>query len=560
MENEVVIKASGISKVYKLYDNKKDRLKEIFTITKKKYYSEYFALKDIGFEIRRGEAIGIIGLNGAGKSTLLKILTGVTAPTTGVLEVHGKISALLELGAGFNPNYTGLENIYLNGTMMGFSETEMRIKIPEIIKFADIGEFVNQPVKNYSSGMFARLAFAVAISIEPDILIVDEALSVGDIFFQNKCFRKIKELMTKNTTILFVSHDLSSIKEMCEKTMWLDEGTIRIFGESQEVCNQYSNCLLEQKSTIYNTTNDIKDIKQLYEVNPLNIEKCPDINFSKESIISDVVNIISCFLQDKNGIIKNTFMAGESCRFSMIFSSQIPMEQCIAGFAITDVKGTWMVNPNTLISGEKKSFSVVEKSLNRVDFIFDIPRLLPGSYLLEAAVAEGVMENYKTHTWLYNVLNLEIENRAYQYALLDIDTQVKIFSSKLENMDLGRWKRKCGRTLTASLYYTLGMGEFCEADKVAEDYIVFYDGSFKIKFNIQQKGIKELRFDPCEQRCLLKNCRILINNREVSYKPMNASFCEEGRIMFDNMDPTILIDMPDEDLFEVVVDGAIDLS
>ena len=201
----IAVEIKNVRKVYKLFDKPTDRLRESLSFTHKNYHRDHFALEDISLTVHEGECVGIIGTNGSGKSTLLKIVTGVLNPTEGSVTVNGKISALLELGAGFNMEYTGIENIYLNGTMMGFSEADMDKKIDDIIDFAEIGDFIQQPVKTYSSGMFARLAFAVAINVEPDILIVDEALSVGDIFFQAKCYRKFNEFKEKGKTIVFVS-------------------------------------------------------------------------------------------------------------------------------------------------------------------------------------------------------------------------------------------------------------------------------------------------------------------------------------------------------------------
>ena len=208
--SEIAIKVDDVSKMYKMYDKPMDRLKESLGLTRRKCYKEHYALNHISFQVYKGETVGIIGTNGAGKSTILKIITGVLGSTAGQVQVNGRISALLELGAGFNSEYTGIENVYLNGTMIGFSKEEIDAKLSDILDFADIGDFVYQPVKTYSSGMFVRLAFAVAINIEPEILIVDEALSVGDVFFQAKCYRKFEEFKEHGKTILFVSHDLNS--------------------------------------------------------------------------------------------------------------------------------------------------------------------------------------------------------------------------------------------------------------------------------------------------------------------------------------------------------------
>lgn len=242
---EKLIEINNLSKVYKLYNKNLDRIKETFS--KRKYHKEYYALRNISFSVKKGETVGIIGKNGAGKSTILKIITGVLKPTSGEIKVNGKIAALLELGAGFNPEFTGIENIYLNGRIMGFSKSEMDEKLQSIIDFADIGDFINQPIKIYSSGMFARLAFSVAISVEPEILIVDEALSVGDMQFQEKSITKMKEIRDKGTTIIYVSHSLASVRNFCERAIWFKNGEIVEDGDSAIICEKYEDFLKKEK-------------------------------------------------------------------------------------------------------------------------------------------------------------------------------------------------------------------------------------------------------------------------------------------------------------------------
>lgn len=240
---DTVIKVENLSKVYNLYDRPIERMKEALSIRRKTYHRDHYALKDVSFEVKRGENIGIIGVNGAGKSTLLKIITGVTTPTTGSVQVNGKISALLELGTGFNPEYTGIENIYLNGTMMGYSREQIDAKVDSIVEFAGIGEFIHQPVKTYSSGMFARLAFAVAINVEPEILIVDEVLSVGDTRFQIKCMDKMKQLIEGGTTVLFVSHDTYAIRRFCTRAVWINKGEVMADGDVNLIADKYMDFL-----------------------------------------------------------------------------------------------------------------------------------------------------------------------------------------------------------------------------------------------------------------------------------------------------------------------------
>lgn len=268
MSEDIAICVQNLTKIYKLYDTPVDRLKESLHPFRRKYHKDFYALSDVSFVVKRGETVGIVGKNGSGKSTLLKILTGVLTPTSGTVQVNGKVSALLELGAGFNPELTGVENVYFNGTLMGYAREEMESRLDDILSFADIGEFVHQPVKMYSSGMFVRLAFAVAVSVEPEILIVDEALSVGDIFFQQKCYKRIRDMIDANTTCLFVSHDATVVRNMSSTGILLSNGSITFVGRSEEALSRYHTSLLE--AVISNkpcqTITDAYKVKHIQEV------------------------------------------------------------------------------------------------------------------------------------------------------------------------------------------------------------------------------------------------------------------------------------------------------
>ena len=250
MDAGTAIAVSHVSKTYKLYDKPMDRLKEALKLTRQQKYREAHALSDISFDVGQGECVGIIGTNGSGKSTILKIITGVLSATGGEMKINGRISALLELGAGFNMEYTGLENVYLNGTMLGFSEEEIDGRLQDILDFADIGDFVYQPVKTYSSGMFVRLAFALAINVEPEILIVDEALSVGDVFFQSKCYRRMEEIRKKGTTILMVTHEMGSIIKYCDKVVLLNRGNFVAEGAPGHMVDLYKKILANQMDSL----------------------------------------------------------------------------------------------------------------------------------------------------------------------------------------------------------------------------------------------------------------------------------------------------------------------
>ena len=274
MNDNIAISIQNLTKIYHLYDKPQDRLKEALNPFKKSYHHDFYAMNDVSFEIKKGETVGIVGKNGAGKSTLLKMITGVLTPTSGSIEVNGKIASLLELGAGFNPEMTGYENIYLNGTLMGFSKEEIDTKVDAILEFADIGEFIQQPVKIYSSGMFARLAFSIAINVEPDILIVDEVLAVGDLEFQKKCLGKINEVSKRGRTVIFVSHNLAAIKNLCPKVIFLDRGKIIKFSNVNVAIRDYLALDKNESDNNFNDTkkghvalNQILTIKNIYYLN-----------------------------------------------------------------------------------------------------------------------------------------------------------------------------------------------------------------------------------------------------------------------------------------------------
>jgi len=242
----------GVSKSYAVYDSPGDRLKELATLNRRKWHRDFWALRDLTFEVRRGETFCIIGENGSGKSTLLQCVAGILQPTTGEVRARGRVSALLELGSGFNPEFTGRDNVYLNGAILGFTTAQMDQKYKEIERFAEIGDFVNRPVKTYSSGMIVRLAFAVAIHVDPEILLVDEALAVGDIYFRQRCMRKVHELRARGITILFVSHAIGDVKAIGDRALWLEEGRIKELGETDKVAAKYM-AAMEEKDSAYLT-------------------------------------------------------------------------------------------------------------------------------------------------------------------------------------------------------------------------------------------------------------------------------------------------------------------
>ncbi|MBE6023231.1 MAG: ABC transporter ATP-binding protein [Cellulosilyticum sp.] len=389
---EIVIQATSLNKVYKLYDNPMDRLKESLSLAKKKYHKEHYALKDITFDIKKGETVGIIGTNGSGKSTLLKIVTGVLNKTSGELEVKGKISALLELGAGFNMEYTGRENIYLNGTMLGYTKEEMDAKLNDIIEFADIGYFIDQPVKTYSSGMFVRLAFAVAINVDPEILIIDEALSVGDIRFQQKCYRKIEEFK-KNKTVIMVSHDMGSINKFSDRVIWIEQGKLMGIGEPIEISKRYQAYLMESKIS-HNTKREEKNnIASVMDQVLNEIDESFEVYGDKKAQIQAVG-----LLDDNNNSIE-IITENMPVRFIMKVKYYEDLVNPIVGFTVNDRLGNIIFQSNSYVLDK-----TIECSQDIVvyEFKFKMPPLNQGIYTISPAVASGVQEQHMQHNWVHD--------------------------------------------------------------------------------------------------------------------------------------------------------------
>lgn len=366
MSKEMAIKAENITKVYKLYGKPIDRLKESLSVRKKNYHRPFFALNDVSMEINRGEVVGIIGKNGSGKSTILKIITGVSSPTSGEVQVNGKVSALLELGAGFNLEYTGIENIYLNGMMMGFGREEMDAKLNSILEFADIGDFVYQPVKAYSSGMFARLAFSVAINVDPDILIVDEALAVGDLKFQIKCMEKFSEFRDKGKTILFVSHDINSIKRYCNRAIWINSGRIEAQGDTDLICDRYTDYLKYGEAA-----SKKKDDRQ--EVRSLTLNK-------------DIIGVIESFeIQDSLGNTLDDITHNSNFRVKIRFEMNVDDLDIVIGVAIHSIDDIYICGINTLLDKEEIKY---KKGVNTIYLDYNSFNLLGGSYYFDVAIFE----------------------------------------------------------------------------------------------------------------------------------------------------------------------------
>lgn len=400
----IMIKVDNLVKRYNIYDNPIDRLKETFSITKKSYHREFSALNGISFTVEKGDAIGILGKNGCGKSTLLKMITGVLTPTSGTIEVNGKISAILELGTGFNMEYTGIENIYLNGTMMGYTREEVDAKVNDIVEFADIGEFIKQPVKVYSSGMFARLAFAVAINVDPDILIVDEALAVGDTRFQIKCINKMKELKERGTTILFVSHATEQVKRFCNKAIWIKDGCVNADGPSSEVADLYEDFMK------YGEVDNKKDVRISSDESSGNIqdEEVVVDDFNNAEIkpfkVPNDEDILASIAQVK--ISKEKLRTFDDLEVEITYDIyRDEIEGFLLGAAIYTPNREYIFGPNTYL--EK---STIPNKFGRHKVVYRIPRLtlLGGNYTIDVGIFtdESIVNlDYKQEICKFTVAN-----------------------------------------------------------------------------------------------------------------------------------------------------------
>ena len=419
--SETVISVQNVTKIYKLYDKPVDRLKESIHPFGKKYHKDFYALKDVSLEVKKGETVGIIGKNGSGKSTLLKIITGVLQPTSGNIRINGKLSALLELGAGFNLEFTGLENIYLHGTILGYNKEQMNKKLDDILSFADIGEFINQPVKMYSSGMFVRLAFAVSINVDPDILIVDEALSVGDMRFQQKCFRKIEEFK-KSKTILFVSHDLSTINNYCDRVIWINEGSVIADGDPLEVSKQYRAFMSGSHISKYSDTESNSNTESKCKISETLADQIYPLDSNLDVFGDNKVKIEGIAILDGETNSNLTVaMAGQKIKLLIKARAFARIDKPIFGFTIKDRVGNIVLQTNNYVLGQY--IEVLQQDEIMIGcFEFKLPYLNQGQYTISPAVASGTQDDHEQHCWVHDALIFQVINSENKYHLEGIIT------------------------------------------------------------------------------------------------------------------------------------------
>ena len=460
-EAEKIISVDQVSKVYRLYDKPIDRLLESISLRKKSYHKDFYALRDISFSVGRGEAVGIIGTNGSGKSTMLKIITGVLSATTGKVESRGSICALLELGAGFNQDYTGIENIYMNGTMMGFSKAEMDEKLPAILEFADIGDFVYQPVKSYSSGMFVRLAFALYISIDPEVLIVDEALSVGDVFFQAKCYHRMDELKRKGTTILMVTHDLGSVMKYCDRVVLFHKGEKVGEGLPGQMVDKYKKILagkdphagqfMEEQNFLGNVDEEAVDtagtagtteknvgtgiasgtaelaspVAGQSSQKPLGFMKDHlTLNPSSQQYGNGKAEILDFGVLDKDGRPSNVLLKGEefSIKERIVFHDDIAAP--IFTFTIKDKRGMDLSGTNTLFEG--KEIPAVKKGDEYYCTFTQRMNLQGGEYLLSISCTGFEEGEHTVYDRKYDITSITVLSNKNTVGIYDMESKVTL--------------------------------------------------------------------------------------------------------------------------------------
>ncbi len=426
--NNIAIRVKNLTKIYHLYDKPQDRLKEALNPFNKSYHHDFFAMDDVSFEIKKGETVGIIGKNGAGKSTLLKMITGVLTPTSGTIETTGTISSLLELGAGFNPDMTGMENIYLNGTLMGFSKEEMATRVDAILEFADIGEFIHQPVKMYSSGMFARLAFSVSIAVEPDILIVDEALSVGDMAFQMKCFKKFQDFQAQGRTILFVTHGLDTIIRYCNRGIVIDNGKM-VFDNSPKMAVDAFKKILsgnfyetEKSEELIST--DILD-EQVY------LKEFFGRHIELDTYGNGKATIIDYGILDQNN--KPSAILDYNSEFKIVIKVRFfeDTEDPIFAFTLKDSKGLEITGTNsmmkhvitgTYINGQTVTVTFSQKA-----------NLQLGKYALSLGCVTINETGVEVFNRIYDAILFEVIGSEQMVGFFDLDSEIKVTNEKISD-------------------------------------------------------------------------------------------------------------------------------
>lgn len=444
MSSDNIIEINGLSKCYQIYDNPRDRLMQMFFRRRKKLYREFWALNNVSFTLKKGETVGIIGRNGSGKSTLLQMICGTLNPTGGSVKVNGKIAALLELGAGFNPEFTGHENVFMAASLYGLSNEQIRDRYEKILAFADIGDYIDQPVKTYSSGMYVRLAFAVIAHVDADILVVDEALAVGDAVFTQKCMRFIRKFK-ENGTLLFVSHDTNSVINLCDKAIWLHQGEMITAGNAKSIAEKYLQYTLQEVygdetqldsiKNAENTEDSISDEEiqpKRESLTPKELNETPAIDYKVQygiaSNLSDsngwktgageIIDVKFTEVDNNNDI--HVFKGGEKVRLTISASVHKDFDAPIIGFLVKDRLGQVLFGENTLPFTSYKPVLVKAGEKIAASYDFTLPMLPNGEYSMMISLANGDINNHVQHHWLHDAMIINVFSSNVRWGLVGI--------------------------------------------------------------------------------------------------------------------------------------------
>ncbi|MEL6750988.1 MAG: ABC transporter ATP-binding protein [Pseudomonadota bacterium] len=461
MSSNGLIKVENLSKCYSVFDSPPDRLKQFIVprvqsrlaplmrlagreTNERRYYREYWALQGVNFTVEPGETLGVIGRNGAGKSTLLQLVCGTLTPTTGTAEVTGRIAALLELGSGFNPEFTGRENVYLNASVLGLSTAEIDAKFDDILAFSDIGEFIDQPTKSYSSGMAMRLAFAVIAHVDADVLIVDEALAVGDAFFQQKCMRWLRKFRERGT-VLFCGHDTVAVMNLCTKAIWLDNGQIEAQGDAKDVCEAYNAAILEQTAGLAPTRRKIgeerktetktfapKTARAVSPAQAAALKQFVDVfefDDSTASFGKGDAKVENVTLAKPDGSPLGLIEGGEEVRVTLTARGHAEVEDIIMGFHIKDRLGQAMIGDNTFAKYQETPLSISEDEVLQASFVFELPCLLSGDYSITASIASGTLETHVQQHWMHDALVFSVQSPFKTGVLFNTPMEMNVTST-----------------------------------------------------------------------------------------------------------------------------------
>jgi ABC-type polysaccharide/polyol phosphate transport system ATPase subunit len=436
---DIVVDFQGVSKSYPIYDSPGDRLKELLTLNRISRHRDFWALRDVTFQIHRGETFCVIGENGSGKSTMLQIIAGILQPNSGTVSVRGRVAALLELGSGFNPEFSGRDNVYLNAAILGLSSTEIDKRYKDIEAFAEIGDFINQPVKTYSSGMAVRLAFSVAIHVDPEILLVDEALAVGDIYFRQRCMRKVHDLRSRGVTIVFVSHAVGDVKAVGDRTLWLDQGRVRELGVTDAVVAKYLAAMVKKDSSYLELKKKTTISRAVNFTAPEICDTIPNIDHRHGNGDAEVIGIT---VMDQYGSPLHLLEPGMRIVIRISVRAVRHVELPIVGFMMRNHLGIDFAGTNTAREGFELP-PMIPGDVYTVDFYVDLPDLYPASFSFSPAIANGTLHAYENCDWIDNAIALQMGHGEGQiYGYMHLPCRVELNStlqrpSKVPETSLG---------------------------------------------------------------------------------------------------------------------------